>query len=69
MHGKIKLKLEIENYRDEKCVTKTAWIKRTNENYKSASVKVKSIPLKSEKNIQKQKQTNNKIANEKKVYD
>ena len=52
---------------------KSAWLKltneRTNENYKSESVKVKSIPLKSEKNIQKQKQTNNKIANEKKVYD
>ena len=54
MHGKIKLKLENENYRDEKCVTQAAWMKRTNENYKSESIQIKSIPMKSEKSIQKQ---------------
>ena len=33
IHGKIKVKLDNKNYRDEKCMTQTAWIKRTNENY------------------------------------
>ena len=51
MHGKPKL----ENYRDEKCVTQTAWMTRTKENYKSESMQTKSIPTKSEKSIQKQK--------------
>ena len=46
MHGKIKLKLENENYRDEKCVTQTAWMTRTNENYKSESIEIKIIPMK-----------------------
>ena len=68
MHGKIKLKLENESYRDKKCMTQTAWMTRTNENYKSESIQIKSIPIKSEKSIQKQK-TNEKYANEKKVFD
>ena len=55
MHGKIKLKLENENYRDEKCVTQTVRMKRTNKNYKSESIQTKTIPMKSEKCIQKQK--------------
>ena len=38
MHSKIKLKLENENYRDEKCATQTVRMKRTNENYKSESI-------------------------------
>ena len=59
MHCEIKLKLE--NYRVEKCVTQTAWMTRTNENYKSESIQIKSIPIKSEKSIPKQK-------NEWKVY-
>ena len=60
MHGKLKLKLE--NYRDRKCVTQTAWMTRTNEYYKSESMQIKSI--------QKQtKKKNEKYANETKVYD
>ena len=55
MHCKIKLKLENENYSDEKCVTQTACMTRTNKNYKSESIKIKSMPIKSEKSIQKQK--------------
>ena len=33
MHGEIKLKLDNENYRDEKCVAQTTGMARTNENY------------------------------------
>ena len=53
MHGKMKIKLE--NYRDEKSMTQTTRMTRTNENYKSESIQIKSIPIKSEKSIQKQK--------------
>ena len=52
-------------------MTQTAWMTRTNENYKSESMQIKNIPIKSEKNMKKQQQqkTNKKRANEKKVYD
>ena len=33
MHGKIKLKLDDENYRNEKYMTQTAWMKSAIENY------------------------------------
>ena len=33
LHGKIKLKLDIENYRDESYVAQTALMKSTNKNY------------------------------------
>ena len=33
MHGKLKLNLGNENYRHEKYLTQTAWMKRTNKNY------------------------------------
>ena len=51
-------KLQNENYRDGKRVTQAAWRKRTNKNYKSESIQIKSIPMKKEKSIQKQKQKN-----------
>ena len=49
-------------------MTQTAWMTRTNENYKSESTQIERIPIKSEKSIQKQK-TNEKYGNEKKLYD
>ena len=68
MPGKIKLKLE--NYRDEKCVTQTAWMTRTNENCKSESMQIKSIPVKSEKKYTKWKKNEWKVCKrKKKVYD
>ena len=39
-------------------------MKRTNENYKSENIQIKSISMKSDKSIQKQK-PNEKYANEK----
>ena len=53
MPGKIKLKLENENYRDEKCVTQTAWMKRMNKNYKSESIQMISIRMKKNKRMKK----------------
>ena len=52
MHDKIKLKLDYENYRDEKCVAETAWMTRANENYMN-------------KNYTKWKYTNKTYTNEK----
>ena len=78
MHGKTKLKLENENYRDEKCVTQAAWMKRTNENYERESIQIKSITMncmqtkkkfKTEKMYTKQNYTNKKYTNGKYTND
>ena len=64
MHGKTKLKLENENYRDEKCVTQAAWMKRTNENYERESIQIKSIPMncmQTKKSLRLKKCIRNKI--------
>ena len=64
MHGKIKLKLE--NYRDEKWMIQTAWMTRTNENCKSESIQIKSIPVKSKKKVYKNKKSEWKVCKRKK---
>ena len=69
MHGKIKLKLENENYRDESARLKLyEWRERT----KTIKVKVYKQKLLYQwkvRNVYKNKKTNEKYVNEKKVYD